>query len=65
MSVPYLAYLENNPARPTEAALRQLAAALETSTEFLLGAGPGGRPGPAHRARGRRCASCPQTTAMT
>ncbi|HTT51118.1 MAG TPA: pyridoxamine 5'-phosphate oxidase family protein [Streptosporangiaceae bacterium] len=46
VSVPYLAYLENNPARPTEAALRQLAAALETSTEFLLGAGTGRPPGP-------------------
>ena len=51
MSVPYLAYLENHPASPTGAALRQLAAALQTTPEALLGAGwqpaarlePGGR----------------------
>ena len=49
MSVPYLAYLENHPATPTGAALRQLAAALETTPEALLGAGyqqpPGSGPG--------------------
>ena len=49
MSVPYLAYLENHPARPTAAALRQLAAALQTTPEILLGTGmnrpPGGGPG--------------------
>ncbi len=48
MSVPYLAYLENHPARPTAAALRQLAAALQTTPETLLGTGmsrpPGGGP---------------------
>ena len=52
MSVPYLAYLESHPASPTGAALRQLAAALETTPEALLGAGwsrptwlkPAGRP---------------------
>ena len=49
MSVPYLAYLENHPASPTGAALRQLAAALQTTPEALLGAGwsrpPGSSPG--------------------
>ncbi len=48
MSVPYLAYLENHPARPTAAALRQLAAVLQTTPETLLGTGtsrpPGGGP---------------------
>ncbi len=48
MSVPYLAYLENHPARPTAAALRRLAAALRTTPETLLGTGtnrpPGGSP---------------------
>ncbi len=43
MSVPYLAYLENHPATPTGAALRQLASALQTTPEALLGAG-GSRP---------------------
>jgi len=46
MSVPYLAYLENHPARPTAAALRQLAAALQTTPEALLGAGTNRPPGP-------------------
>jgi transcriptional regulator with XRE-family HTH domain len=49
MSVPYLAYLEDHPASPTGAALRQLAAALQTTPEDLLGAGhrrpPGAGPG--------------------
>jgi nitroimidazol reductase NimA-like FMN-containing flavoprotein (pyridoxamine 5'-phosphate oxidase superfamily)/DNA-binding transcriptional regulator YiaG len=45
MSVPYLAYLENHPARPTVAALRQLALALQTTPESLLGAGTGRPPG--------------------
>ncbi len=45
MSVPYLAYLETHPARPTAAALRQLAAALETTPEALLGAGTSRAPG--------------------
>jgi len=46
MSVPYLAYLESHPARPTVAALRQLAVALQTTPESLLGAGTGRPPGP-------------------
>jgi transcriptional regulator with XRE-family HTH domain len=45
MSVPYLAYVENHPARPTAAALRQLAAALQTTPETLLGTGTGRPPG--------------------
>ncbi len=39
MSVPYLAYLESHPVTPTAAALRQLAAALQTTPEALLGGG--------------------------
>ena len=46
VSVPYLEYLETHPARPTQAALRQLAAALQTTPEALLGAGTGQPPGP-------------------
>jgi hypothetical protein len=49
VSVPYLEYLETQPARPTQAALRRLAAALQTTPEMLLGAGtsqPPGRAGP-------------------
>ncbi len=49
VSVPYLQYVETHPARPTEAALRQLAAALQTTPETLLGVGtsqPPGRAGP-------------------
>lgn len=52
MSVPYLQYLETHPVTPTQAALRQLAAALLTTPETLLGAGasqPPGQAGPAHR----------------
>ena len=45
MSVPYLAYVENHPATPTAAALRQLAAALQTTSEALLGTGTGLPPG--------------------
>lgn len=45
MSVPYLAYLENHPATPTGAALRQLASALQTTPEALLGAGGSHPPG--------------------
>ena len=45
MSVPYLAYLENHPATPTGAALRQLADALQTTPEALLGGGLGHPPG--------------------
>ena len=39
MSLRYLEYLERYPARPTPAALRQLAAALQTTPAALLGAG--------------------------
>ena len=44
LSVPYLAYLETHPARPTQAALAQLAAALHTTPETLLGASTGQPP---------------------
>jgi transcriptional regulator with XRE-family HTH domain len=46
ISVPYLAYLENHLASPTAAALRQLATALQTTPEVLLGGGTGRPPGP-------------------
>jgi len=49
VSLPYLQYLETQPARPTQAALRQLAAALQTTPEMLLGVGtsqPSGRARP-------------------
>jgi nitroimidazol reductase NimA-like FMN-containing flavoprotein (pyridoxamine 5'-phosphate oxidase superfamily) len=53
VSVPYLEHLETHPALPTQAALRQLAAALQTTPETLLGAGtsqPPGQAGPSgHR----------------
>ena len=52
VSEPYLAYLETHPARPTQAALQQLAAALQTTPQALLGAGldqPPGHAGPARR----------------
>jgi nitroimidazol reductase NimA-like FMN-containing flavoprotein (pyridoxamine 5'-phosphate oxidase superfamily) len=39
VSVPYLEYLETHPARPTQAALQRLAAALQTTPQTLLGAG--------------------------
>ena len=45
VSVPYLEYLETHPATPTQAALRRLAVALQTTPETLLGAGTGGPPG--------------------
>ena len=45
MSLRYLEYLERYPARPTPAALRQLAAALQTTPAALLGAGAGVPPG--------------------
>jgi transcriptional regulator with XRE-family HTH domain len=41
LSLPYLQYLETQPARPTQAALRQLAAALQTTPGMLLGVGTG------------------------
>lgn len=44
VSVPYLEYLETQPARPTQAAVQQLAGALQTTPETLLGAGPGRPP---------------------
>ena len=45
VSVPYLQNVETNHARPTEAALRRLAAALQTTPETLLRAGTGQLPG--------------------
>ena len=45
MSLRYLEYLERHPARPTPAALRQLAAALQTTPAVLLGAGADVPPG--------------------
>src|SRR5271169_3651783 len=45
MSLRYLQYLERYPARPTSAALRQLAAALQTTPAALLGAGAEVPPG--------------------
>jgi nitroimidazol reductase NimA-like FMN-containing flavoprotein (pyridoxamine 5'-phosphate oxidase superfamily)/DNA-binding transcriptional regulator YiaG len=49
LSVPYLEYLETQPARPAPAALRQLAAALQTTPETLLSAGTDQPPGQAGR----------------
>jgi nitroimidazol reductase NimA-like FMN-containing flavoprotein (pyridoxamine 5'-phosphate oxidase superfamily) len=46
MSLPYLDYLESHPATPTGAALRQLADALQTTPEALLGADGRRHPGP-------------------
>ena len=45
VSVPYLEHLETHPALATQAALRQLAVALQTTPETLLGAGTSGPPG--------------------
>ncbi len=45
ISLRYLQYLERYPARPTPAALRQLAAALQTTPAALLGAGADAPPG--------------------
>ena len=47
LSEPYLEYLETHPAVPTQAALQHLAAALQTTAQALLGAGPGHPPGQA------------------
>jgi nitroimidazol reductase NimA-like FMN-containing flavoprotein (pyridoxamine 5'-phosphate oxidase superfamily) len=47
VSVPYLEYLETHPATPTQPALRQLAVALQTTPETLLGAGTSQPPGQA------------------
>src|SRR5689334_23054168 len=45
VSLRYLEYLERYPARPAPAALRQLAAALQTTPAALLGAGANVPPG--------------------
>ena len=45
MSLRYLEYVERYPARPGAAALRQLAAALQTTPAALLGAGAQAPPG--------------------
>ena len=45
MSVPYIQYLETHPARPTRAARLQLADALQTTPETLLGADTPAPPG--------------------
>jgi nitroimidazol reductase NimA-like FMN-containing flavoprotein (pyridoxamine 5'-phosphate oxidase superfamily) len=45
LSLRYVEYLERYPARPTPAALRQLAAALRTTPAALLGAGAEAPPG--------------------
>ena len=45
MSLRYLEYLERYPARPSPTALRQLAAALQTTPAALLGAGADVPPG--------------------
>ena len=45
LSLRYLEYLERYPARPSPAALRQLAAALRTTPAALLGAGASVPPG--------------------
>ena len=45
LSVRYLEYLERYPARPTQVALRQVAAALRTTPAALLGAGSNAPPG--------------------
>jgi len=45
MSLRYLKYLERYPARPSATALRQLAAALQTTPAALLGAGAEAPPG--------------------
>src|SRR5215468_9557704 len=45
LSLRYLEYLERYPARPSQAALRQLAAALRTTPAVLLGGGANVPPG--------------------
>jgi transcriptional regulator with XRE-family HTH domain len=47
VSVAYLEHLETHPALPSQAALGQLAAALQTTPEALLGGGTGQPPGQA------------------
>ena len=56
LSLRYLEYLERYPARPTPAALRQVAAALQTTSAALLGAGADVPPGH-HRSVGLRVIS--------
>jgi nitroimidazol reductase NimA-like FMN-containing flavoprotein (pyridoxamine 5'-phosphate oxidase superfamily) len=51
LSLRYLEYLERYPARPDAAALRRLAAALQTTPAALLGAGTQTPPGYGHLAR--------------
>ena len=53
MSGSYVAYLEEHPARPTAAALTQLAVALETTPEALLGTGTSRPPGQGRAGGGR------------
>ena len=50
MSLRYLEYVERYPARPDAAALRRLAAALQTTPAVLLGAGAQLPPGYGHLA---------------
>lgn len=50
LTLRYLEYLERYPARPTAAALRQLAAALRTTPTALLGGGANVPPGHRHPA---------------
>src|SRR6516225_12029411 len=45
LSLRYLEYVERYPARPSPAALRQLAAALQTTSAALLGGGANLPPG--------------------
>src|SRR5215472_12556938 len=49
LSLRYLEYLERYPARPSSAALRQLAAALRTTPAVLLGGGANVPPGQCRR----------------
>jgi transcriptional regulator with XRE-family HTH domain len=51
LSLRYVEYLERYPARPEGAALRKLAAALQTTPAALLGAGPQLPPTPGRSAR--------------
>jgi hypothetical protein len=51
MSLRYLEYLERYPGRPSATALRQLAAALQTTPAALLGAGAEAPPGHGRPAR--------------
>jgi hypothetical protein len=58
MGLRYLEYLERYLARPTPAALRQLAAALQTTPTALLGAGADAPVRLPRCSRARRCAAC-------